>query len=186
MLKHNFEESIGFWICMASRAFERAMNEQLSPTGITYRQCQVLGWLALEGDLSQTDLADRMRIEPPTLVGILDRMEREGWIRRENCSDDRRRKLIRALPKAEPIWSTIIACSDAVRDRGNQGLTREEQALLKSLTSRVIANLAGPPHAGRPSPRVADQSIERDGTRAGRHPTDSKRPARPPAFESIP
>jgi MarR family transcriptional regulator for hemolysin len=74
MLEYDFENSVGFWICTASNAFQRAFNEELAPQGVTFRQAQVLGCLALEGSLSQTDLADRMRIEPPTLVGIL-----TGW-----------------------------------------------------------------------------------------------------------
>ena len=83
MLEYDFENSVGFWICQASHALQRAFNEELAPQGVTYRQAQVLGCLALEGKLSQTDLAERMRIEPPTLVGILDRMEQGGWIRRD-------------------------------------------------------------------------------------------------------
>jgi MarR family transcriptional regulator for hemolysin len=141
LLSHDFEASVGYWICMASRAFERAMNDELAPRGITYRQAQVLWLLAHDGTLSQTDLAERMRIEPPTLVGILDRMEREGWIRREGDVQDRRRKLISPLPKAKPVWSKIIACSDSVRARGNNGLTDADQEVLKTLLGRIVENL---------------------------------------------
>src|SRR5215475_9525250 len=75
VLEHDFKENLGYWVGMASRAFERALNEELAPHGITLRQCQVLGWLALEKELTLSQLADRLRIEPPTLVRILDRME---------------------------------------------------------------------------------------------------------------
>src|SRR5688500_9929943 len=102
---------------MTARAFERAMNERLSPQGITYRQCQVLGWLALAGRLSQSELAERMNIEPPTLVGLLDRMEMQGWISREACPDDRRRKFIVPQPDALPIWAKIIECAQDVRSQ---------------------------------------------------------------------
>lgn len=140
-LAHDFEDSIGYWICRASRAFERAMNDELAPRGITYRQAQVLWLLAHEGALSQTDLAERMRIEPPTLVGILDRMEREGWIRREGDASDRRRKLIFPLAKAKPVWSKIIACSDKVRACGDDGLSPDEQQLLRRLLGKIVENL---------------------------------------------
>lgn len=157
---HDFENSVGYWICMTSRAFERAMNDELAPRGITYRQMQVLGWLALEGDLSQTDLADRMRIEPPTLVGILDRMEREGWIRRESCPTDRRRKIITALPKAKPVWSKIIACSLNVRGRGEHGLTDDELQTLKRLLGRIIENLAADKRAAGDATHEATAAVE--------------------------
>jgi MarR family transcriptional regulator for hemolysin len=141
VLEYDFENSVGFWICQASHALQRAFNEELAPQGITYRQCQVLGCLALEGPLSQTDLAERMRIEPPTLVGILDRMEQGGWIRRDGDKRDRRKKLIHPQPAAKPVWSKIVACANRVRAKATRGLSQQELAQLKKLLTRVQENL---------------------------------------------
>ncbi len=147
---------------MASRAFERAMNDELAPRGITYRQAQVLGWLAYEGDVSQIDLAEKMRIEPPTLVGILDRMEREGWIRRESCSIDRRRKIIKPLAKAEPVWSKIIACAEAVRAQGTDGLSSDEVATLRRLLGKLTRNLCGDSSHGIDTQGDEDQAARQN------------------------
>lgn len=141
MLEYDFENSVGFWICTASNAFQRAFNEELAPQGMTFRQAQVLGCLALEGTLSQTDLAERMRIEPPTLVGILDRMERDGWIRRDGDKQDRRRKLIQALPEAKPAWSKIVATAKRVRQRATRGMSAAQLAELRELLGMVQSNL---------------------------------------------
>lgn len=141
MLQYDFEESIGYWITMASHALQRALNEELAPHGLTYRQSHVLGWLALKGELSQTELARRMMIEPPTLVRILDRMERDGWIQREDCPTDRRKKLIRPRAEAVPVWKQIVACAKRVRARAGRGLTRDELRTLKRLLTRVQRNL---------------------------------------------
>jgi MarR family transcriptional regulator for hemolysin len=141
MLEYDFEESIGYWVCMTSHELERALNAELAQHGITYRQWQVLGWLALEGSLSQTELAERMRIEAPTLVGILDRMERDGWIQRQSCPDDRRKKLITATPRVEPIWSRITSAARRVRARATQGLNPKELQTLKELLGTVRENL---------------------------------------------
>jgi len=144
MLEYDFENSAGFWICTASNAFQRAFNEELAPQGVTFRQAQVLGCLALEGELSQTDLADRMRIEPPTLVGILDRMERDGWIRRDGDKRDRRRKLIQATPSAKPAWSKVVAAAKRVRTRATRGLSAPELEEMRRLLGMVRSNLSEP------------------------------------------
>lgn len=141
MLEHDFENSVGFWVCQASHALQRAFNEELAPQGVTYRQAQVLGCLALEGQLSQTDLAERMRIEPPTLVGILDRMERDGWIRRDGDKTDRRRKFIQPTTAAKPVWSKIVAVAKRVRTRASRGLSAAQLAQLKKLLGMVQGNL---------------------------------------------
>lgn len=142
MLEYDFQSSVGHSICMTAHVFERAINQELSPEGITFRQTQVLAWQALEGKaLSQAELAERMNIEPPTLVSVLDRMERDGLLVREVCPSDRRKNLIRLLPKAESVWKTIVDCSERVRERAVSDLTQEEVDTLHQLLGRVQANL---------------------------------------------
>ena len=130
MLQYDFEESVGYWLTVTTQAYHRALNEELAPLGLTVRHLQVLGWLALDGDLTQSDMANRLMIEPSSLVGILDRMERSGWIVREAASDDRRKKYIRLRPEAEPIWQKSVECARRLRAQAATGMTTEEQQLL--------------------------------------------------------
>ena len=58
MLQFDFEESLGYWICSTSHAFRRALNAELEKEGITFRQWEVLAWIALQGELSQVELAE--------------------------------------------------------------------------------------------------------------------------------
>jgi MarR family transcriptional regulator, transcriptional regulator for hemolysin len=141
VLEYDFENSVGYWVCQTSHALQRAFNEELAPQGVTFRQAQVLGCLALEERLSQTDLAERMGIEPPTLVGILDRMERDGWIRRDGDKTDRRRKFVEATAAAKPVWSKIVAAAKRVRGRATRGMTANQLEQLKKLLATVQANL---------------------------------------------
>lgn len=143
-MEYDFENSVGYWICLAQQSHQRALNDELAPHGITFRQAQVLGCLVIDTELSQTELANKLSIEPPTLVGILDRMERDGWIERHSCPDDRRKKLIRATAAAEPVWAKIAECGLAVRSRATDGLTERQIATLKKLLAKVRKNLTTP------------------------------------------
>src|SRR3981081_1834626 len=55
-----------------------------------------LDLIASHGPLSPSVLARRARLHPATLTGILDRLERGGWVARERDPADRRAVLIRA------------------------------------------------------------------------------------------
>ncbi len=143
MLEYDFHESIGYWLTIAQQAYFRELTEALQPYGVTFRQAQVLGYLALDGPLTQSELAMRMAVEPPTLVGVLDRMQRDGWVERTPCPHDGRRKVIRPLPAAEQVWSKIVACGLATRQQAVVGLTTDEVAQLKGLLDRVSQNLRG-------------------------------------------
>jgi MarR family transcriptional regulator, transcriptional regulator for hemolysin len=141
-LEYDFEESVGYWMVLAAQAFQKALNDELAPHGITFRQCQVLGWLALDGELSQVDLASRMMIEPATLVGVLDRMERDGLIYRQATATDRRRKMIRVSPQAKDVWAKVVCCARKVRSRAVVGLTPNQvHGLIKTLRT-VLGNLS--------------------------------------------
>jgi MarR family transcriptional regulator for hemolysin len=151
MLSYDFHNSLGFWLCITAAAMQEALNEELSRHGITYRQFQVLGWLVHDGvDLAQADLAAKMRIEPPTLVGLLDRMEQQGWIARTNCPGDRRKKLVRVAPAAEEVWETMVDALVRVRERATAQLTPEQADALKDMLQTIHETLTSP--ASRPVP----------------------------------
>jgi MarR family transcriptional regulator for hemolysin len=145
MLSYDFHNSIGYWLCITAAAMQEALNEELSRHGITYRQFQVLGWLVHDGDdMTQADLACRMRIEPPTLVGLLDRMEQQGWITRVNCPGDRRKKIVRVAPAAEDVWEMMVAALVRVRERALCKLSSDQSDALKEMLQTIHETLTAP------------------------------------------
>lgn len=143
MLKFDFEESVGCWLTLTYQSLRRDMARELAAEGITSRQWEVLCWIAIEGELSQSELSERIGIEAPTLVGILDRMERDGWLERFSCPKDRRRKRMRVTPRAEEEWERISACAKRVRQKAVQGISSDELLLLRSLCERIRSNING-------------------------------------------
>jgi DNA-binding MarR family transcriptional regulator len=58
-----------------------------------------LDLISRHGPLSPSGLARLAGVHPATLTGILDRLERAGWVARERDVQDRRAVLVRALPE---------------------------------------------------------------------------------------
>jgi MarR family transcriptional regulator for hemolysin len=141
VLTYDFEESVGYWLTIAAQSYHRAVGDMMAPHGITFRQAYVLYWLVLHGEMSQAELAGKLMVEPPTLVGILDRMERDGWITRNACPNDRRKKIIRPTAAAEPVWEKITDSGRRARAQAMAGMTDREFETLRQLLRRVHANL---------------------------------------------
>lgn len=61
-----------------------------------------LNLLDRRGSLSPKDLAQQTGVHPATLTGILDRLERDGWVARDRDPADRRGVLVRSLRDRSP------------------------------------------------------------------------------------
>ena len=91
---------------------------------------------------------DALEVEEGSLYPALYRMERDGWLERHGCPDDRRRKRIRVTPKAEAVWARMAECCRRVRSQATRGVSEEELAQLKQTCERLRANLElDPPSA---------------------------------------
>lgn len=144
MLEYDFENSVGSWLATTFQAIRRTLDAELDHQKITFRQWEVLAWLAMCGDLTQGMLAERLGVEAPTLTGILTRMERDGWLERTSREDDKRCKSLHPTEKAEAIWAEASEVCRRVRARAVAGLSDEELAVLKSACERIRQNLGDP------------------------------------------
>lgn len=97
------------------------LDERLRPWGMTQATWRAL-WALRQAEerYDQSRLAARLGIETPTLVGLLDRMEKRGLLRREADPLDRRRKYLAITPQglalAEEIEGEVLATRAAMLD----------------------------------------------------------------------
>lgn len=144
MLQHDPEKSVGYWIHVTKMTIRRVLGERLAAEGITLRQWEVLAALALDPEQTQVRMADKMGIEAPTLAGIVNRMERDGWLERQTDTDDRRRRKLIPTAKAEEIWQRASALSHDIRKQAVRNLSDAQLDKLKEMCQRIQANLDGP------------------------------------------
>jgi DNA-binding MarR family transcriptional regulator len=64
--------------------------EQWAQLDVTMPQMKILLLLGLHGSLPVSSLAHQMKVSPPNVTGILDRLEHHGWVRRTDDPHDRR------------------------------------------------------------------------------------------------
>jgi len=139
--EYDYQDSLVFWVLPTARAMKRALNEEFAKLGVTHQQWRVLLRLAREKNVCQAELAKQMTIEPPTLAGILDRMERAGWITRRPHPSDKRRKIVSLEPRIEPVWEQLVGCARRVRARAVKGMSPEQLSVLRDALAAVRANL---------------------------------------------
>jgi DNA-binding MarR family transcriptional regulator len=74
------------------------LNHQVGAhVGLNDVDLDCLDLIARHGPLSPGALAQRAALHPATMTGILDRLERGGWVARERDPSDRRAVVVRVL-----------------------------------------------------------------------------------------
>jgi DNA-binding MarR family transcriptional regulator len=96
-----------------------------------------LDLISRDGPLSPTALARRAGLHPATLTGILDRLERAGWVARERDPADRRAVVVRALTdRGRELYRLLSGMTTAV-DRICADYDEEQLALLATFLRRA-------------------------------------------------
>ena len=76
------EDSTSQLVSVAARLFSRALQARFAEHDVSAGQWPLLLYLWEQDGLSQKQLARRVQIEEPTTTRTLDRMERDGLVRR--------------------------------------------------------------------------------------------------------
>ena len=125
---------------------ERVMQNYFARFGISGSQWGLLRTLhRAEQDgqpgLRLTDLSDRLLIRPPSVTGVVDRLERAGLVVRGDSVADHRAKLVRLTPEGRQLIERILAVHEKQIATVLGGLTWKEQAEFHRLLGRLGQHL---------------------------------------------
>jgi MarR family transcriptional regulator for hemolysin len=125
----------------ANRLLIKKANELLKPYGIAHAYTYFLMELYQKDGMTQSEMHKIIGIEQPTAVRTLDRMERDGFVIREQSPTDRRAVLIKLTQKGKQFEGVIAACAQELNKVALNGLTDKEQRVLNQLLTHLNTNL---------------------------------------------
>jgi MarR family transcriptional regulator, organic hydroperoxide resistance regulator len=141
-MSESMQETVSYLLVRLAKAHRSNAAALLADLCLYVGQELLLMHLWQEDGLAQSDLAERLQIEPPTLTKMLQRLEGCGLVARRRDPEDTRicRAYLtdsgRSLQKpVEQRWHKLEAKALA-------NLTLEERLLLRRLLLQVIHNLS--------------------------------------------
>jgi DNA-binding MarR family transcriptional regulator len=125
---------IGFHIGQAQLLVQRHVSDCLAHLDLTPKQVAVL-WLIDEyPGIAQIDLAELLQIDRNTMMGIVNRLEKRGFINREPGEADKRRQTLLIPPEGmlalRQAREAIAGHEEWLKQRFNR---READQLIKLL-----------------------------------------------------
>lgn len=124
---------------MLRRQFEAALADV--ETGLTVGEARTLFYVWRMPGQRQAVLADAMYVEPMTLVGYLDSLEKSGLIKRQPDPSDKRAKLVLLTEDADPLLERISVALEGVRARALEGVMGEDRKVLENLLQNMKDSL---------------------------------------------
>jgi DNA-binding MarR family transcriptional regulator len=95
------------FILFSQREFLLNLSRDLNRDNISFAQFFLLGYLATSKELTMTDIARKMGHSTAAATGLVDRLEKLGYMERTHAIDDRRKVLVRITPKGVDIVSRL-------------------------------------------------------------------------------
>ncbi|WP_305988235.1 MarR family winged helix-turn-helix transcriptional regulator [Roseibium sp. MMSF_3544] len=129
------------------RRFETALSDV--ETGLTVGEARTLFYVWRNPGQRQAALADIMYVEPMTLVGYLDSLEKMNLIKRCPDPKDKRAKLVELTPEADPLLERIGTALQSVRSRALEDIPERDRATLERLLQDMKDNLISEEGPGR-------------------------------------
>lgn len=131
-------QDMGELLAQAARLWSQAVGRRLRELGVLPGQAAVLKLLWEEDGRTQADLRRLAGVEQPTMAKTLQRMVRDGLVRRVADEADRRKTRIRLEPRAQELRAALGLAAQELEDTALAGFTGEERSAL----ARLLAALA--------------------------------------------
>jgi len=124
--------------------FLRESRRLFRPHGLTAAQYNVLNVLAgSAGGLSQRELGDILVVDRSNVTGLLDRLEKAGFVKRADHPSDRRAHRVSLTAAGRRLWAKVQPLYQEVAGQVTAGLgekrLRDAIAVLKSLQAGAVS-----------------------------------------------
>ena len=134
------QQNFGFLLADVSRLLRKLFDQKMGVLGLSRAQWRLIVNLRRRQGLSQSELAELLEIEKPTLVGLIDRMEETGWVERRSDPKDRRIKRIFLVPDAAQLDELGEAAEGSLADAIG-GIDPVRLADCEALIQQIKSNL---------------------------------------------
>ena len=138
------EKDCGMWINILSHMLKKRMNANTQSLGITGVQSHVMHYILVkcaDGPVFQRDVERAFSLSRSTATGILQLMEKNGFLLREPVAYDARLKKLVLTPKALAVHEGVISRIRATEARITKDVTPEELEQFFAITAKFRRNL---------------------------------------------
>ena len=135
------KSDVGYLIKSINDKLTVKVDAELKQFNLTMSQCRVFLYLSSRGGQgTQKEIETFLGVSHPTVVGLVSRMEQNGYVMCWPCEDGRN-KNVKLTPKAEDIDKDMKKNMQAHEQKLLEPLSPEESEKLRDLLLKVVQHL---------------------------------------------
>lgn len=123
-----------------ARDIRAAYDHCFEPLGLNLSQASLIGYVAANGAMNQTQLAAALVLGRAATGTLVDQLEKRGLVQRAPDPDDRRVWLVKNTDEGTVMAKRVAAVDKDLRDRIRVGISSTERRQLADLLLRMSAN----------------------------------------------
>ena len=122
------EERFIFLISKVHQKLLTSLQKSFSESGIEVTPIQVmlLFYLQQSNGLSLTQISQGLMLENPTVTGLIDRLEKSGYVKRSDHPNDRRVYLVHLTEKGNKVAKKALPIVRKLNEQIKEGYSRDE------------------------------------------------------------
>ena len=141
MEREDLDRNFGFLLHDVARLMRTLFDRRGRDLGLTRSQWWVLTMLYAKEGVTQSELADLMELEKPTLGSLLDRLEEKEWVERRADELDRRVNRLFLTDKVQEVMSALRKTAATVRQEAVGDMTTDERERFIDTLIKIKTNL---------------------------------------------
>ena len=145
--KFDFENSVGFVINRTGKALVYALDQEFrKKVGITFGQWKIIIIVVNNNNddddgLTQREIADKLGLEGPTLIPIIDKLEKDGFLLRKVDKNDRRNNRIFLTKKSKDLLDSMINCGENIKQILLRDISDADVSITKNTLKKMWQNI---------------------------------------------
>jgi DNA-binding MarR family transcriptional regulator len=132
-----FENCICFQLSRLSRKITREYRDKISKYNLTHSQFFMLMAVIQFQGLLPSQLAEKTDSDRATITGLIDRLERDGWVERRKVPGDRRALSIHLSPKAKKKQENFLTIFNEINGHFLNRFSKKEWNQLQLLLGKL-------------------------------------------------
>lgn len=138
--ENSIHSSTGYWITLLAKTMETDFENRLAMYGMTRASGAVLSAIHSDNINTPSALASFIGIDGAAITRHLDRIEKQGLVKRVQSPQDRRSIILKLTPKGAQLVPKISADSQSVNTKFMSNLTQPEIDTIQSIVRKMLVN----------------------------------------------